>query len=84
MKQKPYEITANLKQNSNIMLTVKISLENQIRVNPSRPRPRQREKNKLNFYFHTSLRCLKWFYEGPKGLSEMRGTGRVKIRCEAN
>ena len=25
-------------------------------------------KIKLNFYFHTSLWCLKWFYEGLKGL----------------
>ena len=26
-------------------------------------------KIKLNFYFHTSLWCLKMFYEGLKGLS---------------
>ena len=36
--------------------------------NPSRPNPRRREKVKLNFYFHTSLWCLKRFYEGLKGL----------------
>ena len=27
--------------------------------NPSRPNPERREKTKLNFYFHTSLCCLK-------------------------
>ena len=32
--------------------------------NPSRPNPRRREKIKLNFYFQTSLRYLKRFYEG--------------------
>ena len=31
--------------------------------NPSRPDPGQREKINLNFYFHTSLWCLKRFYE---------------------
>ena len=36
--------------------------------NPSCPNPGRREKIKLNFYFHTSLRCLKRFYEGLKGL----------------
>ena len=34
------------------------------RINPSCPNPERREKIKLNFYFHTSLRCLKRFYEG--------------------
>ena len=29
--------------------------------------PGRREKIKLNFYFHTSLWCLKRFYEGLKG-----------------
>ena len=28
-------------------------------------------KIKLNFYFHTSLWCLKRFYEGLKGLYEI-------------
>ena len=32
-------------------------------VNPSRPDPGQREKINLNFHFHTSLWCLKRFYE---------------------
>ena len=37
-------------------------------INPLRPNPRRRKKIKLNFYFHTSLWCLKRFYEGLKGL----------------
>ena len=37
-------------------------------VNASRPNPGRREKINLNFYFHTSLWCLKRFYEGLKGL----------------
>ena len=36
--------------------------------NPSRPDPGQREKLNLNFYFHTSLWCLKRLYEGLKDL----------------
>ena len=36
-------------------------------VSPSCPNPGRREKIKLNFYFHTSLWCLKRFYEGLKG-----------------
>ena len=39
-----------------------------IGVDPPRPNPGRREKSKLNFYFHTSLWCLKRFYEGLKGL----------------
>ena len=35
--------------------------------NPSSPNPGRREKVKSNFFFHTSLRCLKRFYEGLKG-----------------
>ena len=35
-----------------------------VQINPSRPKPRRREKNKLNFYFRTSLWCLKRFYQG--------------------
>ena len=35
-----------------------------LRLNLSRPNPGRREKIKLNLYFHTSLRCLKRFYEG--------------------
>ena len=36
-------------------------------LNPPRPNPERREKIKLSFYFHTSLWCLKSFYEGLKG-----------------
>ena len=32
-------------------------------INPSRPDHGRREKINLNFYFHTSLWCLKRFYE---------------------
>ena len=35
--------------------------------NPSRPDPGRREKINLNFYLHTSLQCLRRFYEGLKG-----------------
>ena len=37
-------------------------------MNPSRSNLGRREKTKSNFYFHTSLWCLKRFYEGLKGL----------------
>ena len=47
---------------------------------PSPPNPGRREKIKLNFYFHTSLRCLKRFYEGYKGLHKtFWGTAK---KCE--
>ena len=36
--------------------------------NPSHPNPRRTKKIKLNFYFYTSLRCLRRFYEYLKGL----------------
>ena len=39
-------------------------------INPSRPNPERGGKAKLNFYFQTSLRCLKRFYEGLKGLNK--------------
>ena len=32
--------------------------------NPSRPDPGRREKINVSFRFHTSLWCLKRFYEG--------------------
>ena len=32
--------------------------------NPSRPNPGRIEKINLNFYFHTTLWCLKKFFEG--------------------
>ena len=37
-------------------------------VNFSCPDPGRGEKTNLNFYFHTSLWCLKRFNEGLKGL----------------
>ena len=43
-------------------------------LNRSRPNPRRREKNKLNFYFHTSLWCLK--REAPQR--------SVKIKIQLN
>ena len=36
-------------------------------LNPFRPNPGRREKVKWNFHIHSSLRCLKRFYEGRKG-----------------
>ena len=42
--------------------------------NPSRPSLGRREKIKLNFYFYTSLWCLKGFYEGFKGLKGIHKT----------
>ena len=38
------------------------------KFNRSHPNPGRREKINLNFYFQTSLWCLKRFYEGLKGL----------------
>ena len=37
-------------------------------INSSRANPGRSEKIKLNFYFHTSLWCIKRFYEGLKDL----------------
>ena len=39
-----------------------------LKTSINRPNPGQSEKIKLNFYFHTSLWCLKRFYEDLKGL----------------
>ena len=39
-------------------------LEN-ISINPSHPSPGRGEEIKLNLYFHTTLWCLKRFYEEP-------------------
>ena len=50
------------------------------KLNSSRPDPEWREKIDLNFYFHTSLWCLRRFYEGLKGLDKtFWGT---KKKCE--
>ena len=37
-------------------------------INPFPTDPGRREKFNLDFYFHTSLWCLKSFYEDLKGL----------------
>ena len=51
------------------LTTVFCSFEENFTLNPCRPNPGRREKKiKLNVYFHTSLWCLKMFYEGLKGL----------------
>ena len=43
------------------------------------PIPGRREKLNLNFYFHTSLRCLLRFYERLKGIYKtFRGTTKQK------
>ena len=47
-------------------------------INPSRTDPGRREKINSNFYFHTSLWCLKRFYEGLKGLHETASKGFMK------
>ena len=41
---------------------------------------RPSEKINLNFYFHTSLWCLKKFYEGLKGL--LKTFGDTTKKCE--
>ena len=43
------------------------NIKSGILLSPFHQNPGQREKNILNFYFHTSLWCLKRFYEGLKG-----------------
>ena len=39
-------------------------------LNPSRPDPGQGEIINLNFYFHTSLWCLKKLFQGLKGTTK--------------
>ena len=48
-----------------------LSIFSQSKNNSSRPDTEWREKIKLNFYFHSSLCCLKRFYEGLKGLMKI-------------
>ena len=44
------------------------------------PIPDKKKKFKVNFYFRTSLWCLKRFYEGLKGkLSEMHGRSELTL-----
>ena len=55
-----------------------------VNITPFRPVPGQREKINLNFYFHTSFRCLKRFYE-KKGLKPFEASQRsVKIKILVN
>ena len=49
-------------------IEIKVRLTLLSPVNPSRPNPGRRVKIKLNFYFRTSLWCLKRFHENLKGL----------------
>ena len=60
-----------------------LSLQQHWVLNPWSPNPGQSEKTKLNCYFHTSLWCLKRFYEGLKGLKGLHKTfwGTTK-KCE--
>ena len=56
-----------------------------IKINPYLPNPRQRKEIELNFYFHTSLWCLKRFYEGLKGLKPFEAPQRsVKMKIKLN
>ena len=54
-------------------------------VNPSLPDPGRKEKINVNFYFHTSLWCLKRFYKGGLNLVSSSGIGagmvNVRNRC---
>ena len=43
------------------------------------PIPEEEKKIKLDFHFHTTLWCLKRFYEGYKGLHK---TFRGTTKCE--
>ena len=54
--------------------------------NPSRPNPKQWEKIKLNFYFLTSLWCLKGFIKALKAfIKPFEGPQRsVKIKFSLN
>ena len=70
----------------------KITCNNQIRVwfvdilNPSSSDPGRRLKINLKCYFHTSLSCLKTFYEGIKDFIETfeAPQRRVKIKISDN
>ena len=62
------------------------------KLNPFRPNPRKREKIKSNFFFHTSLWCLKKFYEGLKDFKSLKAFIKhfeapqrsVKIKIQLN
>ena len=51
-----------------------------LKIIPFRPIPTRRGKSKLNFYFHTSLWCLKRFYESLNGLHKT--FWRTTKKCE--
>ena len=59
-----------LKKQPNTIKNISISQKNRCIfisvLNPSHHNPGRREKIKLNFYFQTSLWCLKRFYKGSK------------------
>ena len=57
-----------------------------MKFNPSCPDLRPRERAKSNFYFQTSLRCLKRLYEGLKGLQKpfQAPQRRVEIKIKVN
>ena len=49
-------------------------------VNHSCHDSRQTEKINLDFYFHTSLWCLKCFYEGLKAFIKPQRSVKIKIQ----
>ena len=63
-KNMPVQIIIFIETKSLFILYIQTKLF----LNSSRPNPGRREKINLNLYFHTSLWCLKWFYEGLKDL----------------
>ena len=50
------------------LLTTKLNAYGFNNLTPFVPIPDKKKKKKLNFYFHSSLWCLKRFYGGLKGL----------------
>ena len=50
-------------------------------INPSRPDPGRKEKINLNFYFETSSRCFKRFYEGFRWRSLDGCKDQVLVKC---
>ena len=55
-------------------------------MNSTRTDPGRREKTNLSFYFHTSLRCLKRFYEALKAFIKPSEAPQrsVKINIQVN
>ena len=50
-----------------------------LKLNPSRPYPERIEKINLDLYFHTSLWCLKRFYEGLKAFEAPKKSVKIKL-----